>query len=77
MVLESDPQLLLHVTAVLVVLPTVALKDCVPPVNRLTAGGATEIVTGAVTVTVAWADLDPSAELVAVTVQVVGEPGAV
>ena len=53
MLLDSAPQFLVHVTAVLVVLATVALNDCVPPVKTLTAGGVTEIVTGAVTVTVA------------------------
>ena len=77
MVLESDPQLALQVTAVFVVFFTVAVKDCVALVSRLMLLGATEIVTGAVTVTVACADLVWSATLVAVTVQVLAVPDAV
>lgn len=76
-VLESVPQLVLQLTAVLVVLVTVAVKECVPLAWRVIFFGSTETVTGAVTVTVACADLVWSATLVAVTVQLFAAPGAV
>ena len=73
----TDPQFACHETAVLLVLLTVAVKLCVPLVSRLTGFGATEMATGRTTLTFAWADLVPSAALVAVTVQVVAPAGAV
>ena len=77
MLIDSAPQLLVQVTAVLVVLLTVAAKVCIPPANRFAVGGATWIATGGTTVTVAWAVWAVFAVLVAVTVQVVAEAGAV
>ena len=75
---ESDPQLALQVTAVLVVLVTVAAKFCVALVCRVIVLGDTVMETGGgFTVTLACADLVPSATLVAVTVQLVASPGAV
>ena len=75
--LESEPQLALQVTAVFVVFFTVAVKECVALVSRLTLVGATVIDTGTVTVTVACAHLVGSATLVALTMQVAAMPGAV
>ena len=76
-VLDSVPHVALQVTAVLVVLLTVAIKPCVPLVSTLAVAGATEIATGAVTVTFAIAVLVVSALLVAVTVQLSLVDGAV
>ena len=77
--LESDPQEgVLQITAVLPVLPTVAVNTCWPPDRRLVAIGDTEIVTAgrAATVTTTLADLVGSATLVAVTVHVPAVEGA-
>ena len=77
MLLDKDPQLALQLTAVFVVFFTVAVKECVALVSRLTLVGATVIDTGTVTVTVACAHLVGSATLVALTRQLVAVPGAV
>ncbi len=76
-VLESFPQLALQATEVLVVWPTVAENTCAPLVFKLAVAGATEMVTGAVTVTVALALFIISALLCAVTVQLPADAGAV
>jgi hypothetical protein len=67
---DTVPPVALHVTAVLLEPVTVALNCCVPPVLSDADVGETPtaITTGAVTVTVADADLVVSAALVAVTV---------
>jgi hypothetical protein len=58
-----------HVTAVLVVPVTVAVNCCVaPPKTVALAGETLTVTTGAVTVTVAEADLLVSATLLAATV---------
>jgi len=66
-----------QVTALLVVLVTVAVKVCVPPVWALAAAGATDTVTGvgAVAVMVTWADPERvgSASDTAVTVTIAGD----
>ena len=61
----------------LVVFFTVAVKECVPLACSVMLFGATETVSGAVTVTVACAHLVGSATLVALTRQLVAVPGAV
>ena len=75
--LEREPQVALQLTAVLAVLVTVAVKACVLLVTRLTLEGAIPIATGVMAVMVALADLLLSALLVAITVQVVADAGAV
>jgi hypothetical protein len=69
-VLETLPPVEDQVTAVLLVPLTLALKSCCAPVCKLAEVGETltETMTGAVTETVAEADLVESATLVAVTV---------
>ena len=68
---DSVPQLAVHVTAVLAVLSTVAVKACTPPGTMPAVAGdtETETVCDAVTVTMALAVLVLSAWLAAVTVQ--------
>ncbi len=56
---------------------TVAANCWVAPVSKIVEVGLIETATGALTVTVAEADLVGSATLVAVTVYVPGVPGAV
>jgi len=67
---DTVPPLAVHVTAVLELPVTVAVKLCVPPVVRLAVVGEMlrDTVAGAVTVIVALADLVVSATLVAVSV---------
>ena len=73
------PALAVQVTAGLLLPVTVAVNCCVAPVISEAVAGAmeTETTTGAVTVTVAAADLVGSATLVALTVKVPAVPGAV
>ena len=72
-------QLTLQVTPVLLLPVTVAVICAVPPTGMLLLAGLIETFTFVVvaTVTVACPDLVPSATLVAVTVHVVSEDGAV
>jgi hypothetical protein len=67
-VLEIDPPLADHVTAVLLVPVTVAVNCCVAPDCTETEVGVTETVIEAVTLTVAEAVFVGSPTLVAVTV---------
>ena len=69
----------LQVTEVLLLPVTVAVICAVPPTGMLLLAGLIDMVTcsAVAAVTVACADLVPSATLVAVTVQVVSEDGAV
>ncbi len=65
------PRLAVHVTELLVKPVSVALNCCVPPGCRLTVAGLTTMLEfGAITVTVAGAELDGFSTLVAVTVTV-------
>ena len=57
-----------QVTAVLLEAVTLAVNCCAPPVNSDAEVGEIDTATGALTVTVAEADLVLSATLVAVTV---------
>ena len=76
---DTVPPVAVHVTAVLELPVTVAVKLCVPPVDKLAVVG--EIVTdtgaGAVTVIVALALFVASATLFAVIVYVPAVAGAV
>ena len=65
---ETLPRVADHVTAVLLVPLTVAENCCVPPVWSDADAGEIATATGALTTTVAEADLVVSAMLVAVTV---------
>ncbi len=65
---ETDPAVADHVTEVFVVPVTVAVNCCEPLVRTVAVVGFIETATGALTVTVAEADLVGSAALVAVTV---------
>ena len=65
---ETLPAAADQVTAVLLAPLTVAENCCVPPVSSEAEAGEIDTATGALTVTVADADLVVSAALVAVTV---------
>jgi hypothetical protein len=65
---ETVPPVAVQVTAVLLLPVTLAVNYCVPPVVREAVVGEMLTATGAVTVTVAEADLLVSAALVAVSV---------
>ena len=67
-----EPALAVQFTAVFVVPVTIAEKDCMPPVSRLTLEGDTLTAMIGWMVTAAEADLVGSATLVAVTVTVAG-----
>ena len=67
-----EPALAVQFTAVFVVPVTIAEKDCMPPVSRLTLEGDTLTAITARMVTEALKDLVGSATLVAVTVTVAG-----
>jgi hypothetical protein len=67
---ETLPAVADQVTAVLLLPLTVAVNCCVPPVSSEVETGEIDTATGALTVTVAEADLVLSATLVAVTVYV-------
>ena len=75
-VVETAPPVADHVTAVFEVPVTVAVNCCVPPVKSEADVGLMLTDTSA-TVTVAEADFDGSATLVAVTVKAPAAPGAV
>ena len=76
---ETVPPVADQVTAVLLLPVTVAVNCWMAPVisEALVGEMETETTTGAVTVTVAAADLVGSATLVALTVKVPAVPGAV
>ena len=74
---ETVPPVADQVTAVLVVPVTVAVNCCAPPVKIEADVGLIVTATGAVTVTVAVANLLVSATLVARTVNVPAVLGAV
>jgi hypothetical protein len=74
---ETLPPVADHVTAVLVEPVTVAVNCCVPFVRIDAEVGEIVTATGALTVTVADADLVVSAALVAFTVYVPAVAGAV
>ena len=65
---ETLPAVADQVTAVLLLPLTVAVNCCVPLVNSEAEAGEIDTATGALTVTVAEADLVVSAALVAFTV---------
>ena len=67
-VVDTDPPVVLQVTAMFVVPVTVAANCCVPPVWTAAKVGEMDTATGAATVTVADADFVVSAALTAVTV---------
>jgi hypothetical protein len=64
---ETVPPLAVHATDESAAPDTLAVNCCVPARRREVAIGVIEMETGAITVTVALADLELSATLVAVT----------